>query len=329
MARRARRILLGLATTLGVGFLALWATIHREYGREPMPLLDFATGKLVLREATPRPVQSPAGERRRMVELTFDGVPEGPLRAALSLPEQPPGRLPVVIILGGLEVGRESLRYVENHGPNALVAFEYPRPTQDLYEGRPLFKLGRIRRAALAVPSQICALQAWIRAQPWADPDRISLLGYSFGAMFVPAAARVAQERGLPFRTLVMAYGGADLPGLLAANASFRPAWLRPFAARAVGAILRPLEPSLHLPHLRGEALFLSGLKDERVPLRYSRLMQSLKPPPMTVIDLDEGHMDPGRPDLNRRIVGASQAWLVQRGALSPPDAQAGKGPHD
>lgn len=246
-----------------------------------MPLFDLSPGPLRVNEAQASPGRTKEGEPRRFVELEVEGVAEGPLRAALSRPEHFSGRLPVVIILGGLEVGRESLRYVESHGPNALVAFEYPRPTQDLYEGRPLFKLGRIRRAALAVPSQICALQAWIRTQPWADPDRVSLLGYSFGAMFVPAAARVAQQRGLPFRTLVMAYGG--------------------------------------------EALFLTGLKDERVPLRYSRLMQSLKPPPGTVLDLDEGHMDPSRPDLNRRIVGASQAWLVQRGALAPPDAPGGQ----
>lgn len=303
--------------------------IGREYRRDPMPLLDLPSGPLRMKETRASLERTTDGELRHFVELEIEGVPEGPLRAAVSLPEHRTGRLPVVIILGGLEVGRESLRYVENHGPNALVAFEYPRPTQDLYEGRPLFKLGRIRRAALAVPAQIRALQAWIRTQPWADPDRVSLLGYSFGAMFVPATARVAQHRGPPFRTLVMAYGGADLPGLLAANASFRPAWLRPSAAHAVGAVIRPLEPALHLPHLQEETLFLSGLKDERVPLRYSRLMQSLKPPPKTVLDLEEGHMDPSRPDLNRRIVGASQAWLVQRGALAPPDTHAGSDNHD
>lgn len=310
---------MGCCALLAAGLLAVF--VAREYRRDPMPLVDLPLGPVSVREAVERPMRTSTGERRRLVELVIDGVPEGPLRAALSLPEtgdrRPTERLPVVVILGGLEVGRDSLRYVEAHGGNALVAYEYPRPSKDLYEGAPLFKLHRIRRASLAVPTQVRALLAWISAQPWADPARVSLLGYSFGAMFVPAAARVAEAHGIPLRSLVMAYGGADLPALLAANSSLRPAWLRPVVAKVVGAVVRPLEPALHLPYLRGEALFITGLRDRRVPLACSRLMQVLKPPPKSVLDLDEGHMDPSLPDLNRRIVTASQEWLRSRGAMA------------
>jgi dienelactone hydrolase len=252
------------------------------------------------------------------VEFELEGVPEGPVRGALSLPEGPLGRLPTVVILGGLDVGRESLRYVEAHGPNALIAYEYPRTAEGERAPSPALRLPRIRRAALAVPVQVQALLAWTRSQPWADPGRISLLGYSFGAMFVPACARLAEARGPALRALVMAFGGADLPALLAANARFRPAALRRPAAWAAGALVRPLEPALHLPRLRTEALFVTGLQDDRIPLACARRMQALKPIPRSVLDLDEGHMDPGLPERNRRIVGASQAWLVSRGALAP-----------
>lgn len=264
----------------GVLLLALsllWFWVAREYRRDPMPLLDQPSASLMVRTLRESTFLTATGEPRRLLEYELDGAPEGPVRLALSLPMGPERPLPVVVILGGLDVGQESLRYVEAHGPNALVAYAYPRPTQDLYEGKALFKLPRIRRAALAVPSQVCALVAWIRVQGWADSQRVSLLGYSFGAMFVPATARVAQIREIPFRTLVMAYGGADLPGLLAANSDLRPAWVKPLAAHVVGSVIRPLEPALHLPHLKGETLFLTGLKDERVPLPFARLMQALK----------------------------------------------------
>ncbi|MBL0311729.1 MAG: prolyl oligopeptidase family serine peptidase [Holophagaceae bacterium] len=306
----------------GVLFLALsilWFCVAREYRRDPIPLLDQPAASLTVRTLRESAFFTATGEPRRLLEYELDGAPEGPVRLALSLPTGPARHLPVVVILGGLEVGQESLRYVEAHGPNAMLALAYPRPTADLYEGRALFKLPRIRRAALAVPSQVCALATWARVQAWADPQRVSLLGYSFGAMFVPATARVAQVRGMPFRTLVMAYGGADLPGLLAANSDLRPAWVKSFAAHLVGSVIRPLEPALHLPHLKGETLFVTGLKDERVPLAYARLMQSLKPDPKTILDLDEGHMDPSLPDLNRKIVASSQAWLVDRGAMDAP----------
>lgn len=316
MAWGFRRILRWGAAGLGAAGLVLALLVLREEVRDPMPLLDLPSGPLVLREAEARIAFTAAGERRRMIDLTFEVVPEGPLRATLSLPEGRGGPWPVLVILGGLEVGRDSLRYVEFHGPNALVAYAYPQPTRDLYEGHPLLRAGRIRRAALAVPSQVCALVDWIRRQAWADPARVSLLGYSFGAMFVPSSARLAQARNLSLHALVMAYGGADLPRLLAANADLRPAWLRPLAARVVGALLHPLEPALHLPHLRGEALFITGLRDIRVPLPLARRMQSLKPEPKSILDLDEGHMHPSRPEVNRCIVAASQAWLAEKGAM-------------
>lgn len=294
--------------------LVLW--VAREYRRDPMPLLDQPSAPLVIRTYRQSTLLTTAGERRDFFELELDGAPEGPVRLAISLPVETRKPLPVAIILGGLEAGRESLRYVDSHGPNALVALAYPRPTADLYEGRPLFKLPGIRRAALAVPSQVCALRAWVRGQAWADSRRVSLLGYSFGAIFVPASARVAQVRGIPFSTLVMAYGGADLPGLLAVNSDLKPAWMRPLASRIVGSVVRPLEPALHLPHLKGEVLFLTGLKDEMVPLSLARRMQILKPEPKTVLDLEEGHMGPARPELTRKVIAASRAWLVAQGAL-------------
>lgn len=319
MRKWAVRVLGMGGGVLLLGLSMLWFWVAREYRRDPMPLLDQPASPLVVRTLRESTFLTAARETRRLLEYELDGAPEGPVRLAISLPVDPGKPLPAVIILGGLDVGKESLRYVDTHGPNALVALAYPRPTKDLYEGKALFKLPRIRRAALAVPSQVCALATWIRVQSWADPRRVSLLGYSFGAMFVPATARVAHVRGSPFRTLVMAYGGADLPGLLAANSELQPAWVKSLAAHAVGAVVRPLEPALHLPYLHEETLFLSGLRDQRVPLPYARLMQSLKPSPKTILELDEGHMDPSLPDLNRKIVATSQAWLVDRGALDAP----------
>ncbi|HJV22057.1 MAG TPA: hypothetical protein VJ570_05140 [Holophagaceae bacterium] len=314
MRRCLRRALICLAGGLFLVLAGFAWGVRREYARDPMPLIDLPAGPLHVREMRSRPGRTASGEPRRFVDLEIDGVPAGPLRATLSLPEGFPGPLPAVLILGGLEVGRESLRYVERHGANALVAFEYPVPGQPPSP----FRLDRIRGAALAVPAQVCALLGWMRQQTWADPQRVSLLGYSFGAMFVPACARLAQARGIPLRALVMAFGGADLPGLLAANWHRGPRWFRPLAAHAAGALIRPLEPALHLPHLRGEALFLNGLQDDRVPLPLARRMRELKPAPKTILELDEGHMDPAKPALNRRIVAASQAWLVEKGALDP-----------
>ena len=163
--RLAVRILGAGGGLLLLALALLWFWVAREYRRDPMPLLDQAAASLVVRTLRESTLLTAAGEPRHLLEYELDGAPEGPVRLALSLPMGPERPLPVVVILGGLDVGQESLRYVEVHGPNALAAFAYPRPTQDLYEGKALFKLPRIRRAALAGPSQVCALATWIRVQ--------------------------------------------------------------------------------------------------------------------------------------------------------------------
>jgi hypothetical protein len=318
MWRRIGRFLGVIGVLVGAVLLVTTVWAVREFQRDPMPLLDHGLAPLRVAASTASTLTTAAGEARTVLEIELDGVEPGPLRITVSLPARPAsGRLPVLIVLGGLEVGRRSLRYVETHGENALIAVQYPRSATYWYEGTPLAKLPVIRESALAVPSQVASLAAWARLQPWADPQRVSLLGYSFGAFFVPACARVARAHGQAFRTLVMAYGGADLPRVLDANIRLRPRALQWVVGRLLAAIVHPLEPALHLPHLPEEALFVTGLRDRKVPLASARRMQALKPEPKTVIDLDTAHMDPRNPLLIRRIVETTRRWLVARGALA------------
>ena len=318
---RARRILrlplrfLGLAVAiLGLGLLlAGW-----QYHRDPLPQLDAGLAGLRLTEQLEYPVVTASGEARNYRELTLEGAREGPLRLTLSLPSGKTGPLPVLVVLGGLEVGRESLKYVEVHGQNVLVALQYPRSPAYWYEGLPITKLAQIRAAVVAIPSRTASVLEWLRTQPWADRDRINLLGYSFGAIFVPSSARLAEIHGIPLRSLVMAYAGTDVPELLTTNAKLRPVFLRKPAAWIAGAMIRPIEPALHLPHLRQEALFVNGLRDEMVPLPLARRMHALHGGKRTVIELDALHMDPKRPELTREIVHRSWEWLVGIGAANP-----------
>lgn len=318
--RLAGRLLMAFVALAAACVLVIGAWALRELHRDPMPLLDRGLKPLRVVAAAASTLTTASGEVRTVLELELAGVEPGPLRITVSRPAAPTAaRLPVVIILGGLEVGRRSLRYVDTHGENALVAVQYPRSPTYWYEGTPLLKAPQIRESALAVPSQVASLTAWLRAQPWVDPADVSLLGYSFGAFFVPACARVARADGQAFRTLVIAYGGADLARVLDANLRLRPRALRWIAAQLLAALVHPIEPALHLPHLPEPTLFVTGLRDHKVPLESARRMQALKPAPKTVIDLDTSHMDPKNPALTRRIVEITREWLVARGVMAPP----------
>jgi dienelactone hydrolase len=218
------------------------------------------------------------------------------------------------LVLGGLDSGRRSLRHVRRHGRNALVAVSYPGPA-DWDEVGVIRKAPALRAAAHAVPLAVASLTAWLRREPFTDPARVSLLGFSLGAFVAPASARVAQLLGPPFAHLVLAYGGADLPAVVTANLRVRQALLRRAAGYGLAGLVGPIEPAHHLPHLRTEALILYGQSDPKVPLACAQAMASAYAGPRTVEVFQGPHLDPRNPALMERVRASAEAWLRARGS--------------
>jgi dienelactone hydrolase len=320
MAVRGKRILAGvLAVALLVplsGTLGALAWSRRELRRDPMPLLDGPVVALRAARVRERPFRTRAGEDRRLKELELEGLPSGPLQVALSLPAdlRPGERVPVLVLLGGLDAGRRSLRHVRLHGRNVLVAMSYPGPADWEAVGA-LARLPALRAAALAVPRAVTGLTAWIRREPFADPARINLLGFSLGAFFAPASARVAERHGQTYAHLVLAYGGAGLPAVVTANLQVRPVLLRRAAGFTLAGLVGPLEPAHHLPHLRTEALILYGTSDRKVPPACAQALAAAYGGASTVVVFDGPHLDPRDPALMERVAGSARLWLRDRGA--------------
>jgi fermentation-respiration switch protein FrsA (DUF1100 family) len=220
------------------------------------------------------------------------------------------------VILGGAEIGQESLGYIPTHGGNALVAYQYPKSGELWSEGALAGKIPALRRAVLDVPAQVEAMLVWVQAQPWFDPERVSLMGYSFGALFLPAAQHLAQAHGRNLGPTVLAYGGADIPELIMANLEVRPRWIRRFLAEIAAVSIRPVEPALHLPYLQGQFLLINGKWDIQIPPASALRMQNLTPGPKTVVWLEAGHMNPGNPALLAEIIRVSRGWMIQRRAM-------------
>jgi pimeloyl-ACP methyl ester carboxylesterase len=282
-----------------------------------MPIIDRGVRSPTLLKEQVSEIRTASGESRLLRDLEWDGGELGTIRAAASLPKEPlDKRLPVLIVLGGLEIGKQSLGYVPRHGPCVLVAYQYPGSPTYWYEGPPLLKLGAIRKATLQVPGQVTALLSWIREQPWADPDRLCLMGYSFGAEFVPATWRVADRHGIRLGHSILAFGGADLVLIFQANVDLKPRWFQRAVGRTLAAVVHPIEPELHLPHMKGDALIISGTKDRKIPLASSRRMQEMKPKPKTIVEMDTGHMNPDQPGMIPEIIRISTEWLIARGVL-------------
>jgi hypothetical protein len=242
----------------------------------------------------------------------------GPVGLVVDRPIPFRRRLPVIVVLGGLGTGARNIDWVLEPGENVLVGYDWPIPTAmpnglDLLAAAP-----DLHRRAFAIPGQIQTAMAWVAAQDWADPERISLLGFSLGALAAPAAQRLGPVA--PGWT-VLAYGGTPLGPLIAANPHLEPRWVAQLLGLAADLALRPLAPGRHLPHLRGRFLVLEGATDEFVPAEAAARFRDLVPDPKRVVAFPGGHMGvgPRQLELLERIIAESRAWLVAEGAADAP----------
>lgn len=237
----------------------------------------------------------------------------------ISFPTTIPSEgLPVLIVLGGLEIGRESLKYIPAQGQNIIIAYQYPYSPRYWYDGTKITQIPIIHSSVMKVPAQIVNLAAWTRQQSWSDKNRISVLGYSFGAFFIPAIYHLAGHDQVKLGPAVMAYGGIDIYRILRGNLKFLSAIPRTIIAWMAAAVIHPVEPALHLPYMNGEFLVINGRNDHQIPNICWQKFQELTPKPKTVMVLDAGHMHPSKPELTLRVVELSRKWLLERNAINP-----------
>ncbi|MDJ0652447.1 MAG: hypothetical protein QNJ27_05525 [Simkaniaceae bacterium] len=234
----------------------------------------------------------------------------------ISLPENiPPGGLPTVLIVGGLKTGRESLQFIPNHGQYAFVAYEYPQRLKTLHKINVFLHIYTVRKAALEVPKELIAIIKYLRQESWINQEPISLMGYSFGATFLPVTYVNAQKKGIPLGPGVIAYGGAGIYCLFKANLPL-PNFLKKPLASMAAAIFKPIDPILYAPHMKGGFLIINGIYDSQIPLECADRLQNLVPEPKTVINLETQHMSPENLDVNLRLINISRQWLEEKRQL-------------
>jgi hypothetical protein len=84
--------------------------------------------------------------------------------------------------------------------------------------------------------------------------------------------------------------------------------------------LLRPIEPSNHLPHLHGRFLLVGGRTDRLIPPGAAERMRTLAPEPRAVVLIAGEHMGVGanKDRLFREVVAVTRSWLVEEGAIQP-----------
>ena len=312
MWRRPGLIISAILGLLLVGsvMLVFWTS-----GRHPLVFLPSPEHGLNAERT------SLAGQNNRHFEhIKLHGNTLGDIGCALSLPDPLPSeKIPVVLVLGGLVTGENSIRYLKNAGNNAIVGYTWPVPVRLNGLGDFMLQAPDLYHRVMTIPGQVASALRWLIEQPWADAERISLLGFSQGALAVPAVQNIAAHDGIHIGWTIIAYGGAPLGALLAANPHMKPPWLRKALAPLVDLVFHPLEPTIHLPHLSGKFLVLEGRDDRLIPKTARNRLREAVPEPKTVITFEGDHLGVGadKMALLQNIIETSRKWLIENGAIN------------
>lgn len=308
-----RAILFGLLALVVAGLVGLlWLRWESHLPRDDW----FAERKGALIETSIERSMTPHGQLTEQLVLTSDSG----LRVLLRLirDEQPVAQRPVLIVLGGHRTGRDAVDLFGHVGDRVVVGVDYPYdgPEKVRGMGQILKTLPLARQAMLdTVPAVSLALD-WILAQPWADAERVIVVGASLGVPFATtAAARDERIRGA-----MLVHGAAD-----------NRLWLEAQLARRIDsrALHYPLSVLLHWMAY-GPALdtserigaiaprpvvIIGARNDERTPAGQTELLYELAGEPKRLRFTDGAHIEPDRSEIIEallRIADEELAFLVE-----------------
>ena len=259
---------------------------------------------------------------RIIQQYTIDDSGLGIINIAVSFPNPMPSHpLPVLFILGGLETGFDSVQHVSDIGDNILVGYNWPINSKLPKGISILTEFPSIYKGIYKSPGQIAKAIEWVSDQSWSEKEKISLLGFSIGAIASPAVQHIIENRGLTnIGWTVLAYGGTNIGQLVNSNPNIKPKWAKPLFGWIIQLLFNPIDPKEHLEYISGNFLLINGKDDEFIPKKSSSLMQKLTPSPKNIILLDGKHMGVGKKqkELLSIIIKETRIWLKQNGAINP-----------
>ncbi len=295
--RLLRRIVLVGLVAVVVASLAglLWLRWESHLPRDDW----FTERKGALIETSVERSMTPHGQLTEQLVLTSDTG----LRVLVRLirDEQPDAKRPVLIVLGGHRTGRDAVDLFGDVGERVVVGVDYPYTGPEKVRGTAqIVKTLPLARQAMrdTVPAVSLVLD-WILAQPWADADRVIVVGASLGVPFATTAAARDERIG----GAMLVHGAADnrlwLEAQLARRIDTRALhyplsvllnWMpygpAPDTSERIGAIApRPV-------------VIIGARNDERTPAGQTELLYELAGEPKRLRFTDGAHIEPDRSEI-------------------------------
>lgn len=212
-------------------------------------------------------------------------------RVRIPTDAAPGDRRATVLILGGVNRGAAAIDLIRQGLPQVGAALAYPEALDAEDAAEALRDLDALTRLAWDIPASVLLALDYLVGLPEVDPDRVAVVGASFGGFFAPAAA-ATDER---IANLALLYTGGDLAALLARHLADEV----PPAAAVLGselAVLRlqQLEPVRYVGDVAPRhVLLINGEYDDMVARESAEALIRATRQPKDVVWLPTGHLDP------------------------------------
>jgi hypothetical protein len=299
---------------LVIGALVVWVlyTANRDHGAE----FEERRGRIIGVDQTSGGVDS-LGERTWLTVRSSSRL-EVACGVLTPVPRQEGKRYPAVVLLGGKATGKHAVDYALGVHNVIVVALEYPYEARTSYTVWTFLQdVPALRNAIFEMFPSVKLVMDYLRTRADVDTTRIVMLGYSFGAPFVPCA--VAYERR--FAAAAMVYGGGNLRHLVAHNVGrYRGAFVSEAAGMLAGWLLGPLEPMRYTGRISPVPLIMiNGTHDEQIPREDVEQFYQAAAEPKTIRWIESGHVHPRDPALTRTIVATLESELQRLQIVAPP----------
>ena len=211
------------------------------------------------------------------------------------------GRLPVLIVLGGHRTGSDAVDLFGDVGDRVVVGVDYPYTGPQRVRGarQILSTLPLASQAFLDTVPAVSLVLDWIIEHPWADTDRIVIIGASLG---VPFATTVA-ARDKRIAGAVLVHGAADNRLWLEAQLGRRMD--AKFLHYPLSIVLHwiahgpAMDTREHVGRIAPRPVVIIGARnDERTPAGQVELLYELAGEPKRLRFTDGLHVEPDRPDI-------------------------------